>query len=745
METVTGMVEGFVYANEENGYAVVELSQGDAFFTAVGTLAFLHEGETVELSGNWITHPTYGEQFKAEICRALEPDSTEGLERYLASGAIKGVGEKTAARIVEELGMAALDIIATDPERLAKIEGIGRKRALAISEAVLEKRHVQDTMVFLQSLRLGQGIIAKIMKRYENRTVEIIRQNPYRLVRDIRGVGFRTADQIAQSLGIAHDDPRRIENGMIYVLQDVAQQDGHVCLPREELISQSARLLGISREKVEETYTRLSVSRDLVTRHLDGQEFCYTSQMYSAELEVAERLLLLVHTPVRQPAEDLEGLVDMVADMRTVTLSQEQRNCVLTSLRSGVTVITGGPGTGKTTTIACLIHVLEQTGETVELAAPTGRAAKRMQESTEHEARTIHRLLEYGYGAEDGEDDEPAFQRNDENPLECQCVVLDEMSMVDLLLMRSFLRSVRPGTRLILVGDADQLPSVGPGNVLRNILDSGVIPVGRLTEIFRQAQESRIVVNAHRINHGEMPLLRGGKDFFFSSQSTAETVFTTVRDMVGYRIPGYLGCDPLQDIQVMAPMKKGEVGVHRFNQRLQETFNPPDASKGEFQYGEMVFREGDKVMQIRNNYQLEWKRVMDNGAEVEGKGVFNGDGGIILQIAPSVREMTILFDDGRRASYPFSMAEDLTLAYAISIHKSQGSEFPVVILPLLSGSGRLLTRNLLYTAVTRAKKMVVIVGQEKTIAAMVANNTVVRRYSGLGQALRTLNGLEEES
>ena len=492
-------------------------------------------------------------------------------------------------------------------------------------------------------------------------------------------------------------------------------------------------LLGDDAQSLNQVLEEMLLNRELVLRQMQEQVFCYLPSYYYAENQTAAMLSALAAHPITPPFADMEAAVEMSSGLLSISLSQQQRQAVEAAALSGVVVITGGPGTGKTTVIRCILEVLTQAGNKVELAAPTGRAAKRMAQAAEHEARTLHRLLEYAFDGESG-----SFQRDESNPLECDAVIVDEVSMVDIFLMQSLVRAMTPGMRLILVGDSDQLPSVGPGMVLRDVMDSGVAKVCRLTEIFRQAQESMIVVNAHRVNEGQMPQLRSGRDFFFENRATAEAVYQSVEAMIATRIPGYLKCDGFTDIQVLVPMRKGELGVLRLNQRLQQAFNPPDLKKAEFSHGDRVFREGDKVMQIKNNYQIEYRMTNELGVEEEGKGVFNGDAGVIMRIDGTVRCFEILFDDGKLVRYEYAQAEEISLAYAISIHKSQGSEFPVVILPLLGGPEMLLTRNLLYTAITRAKKMVVIVGSQRTVETMVRNKRIVQRYSGLVSALQAL-------
>ncbi len=733
MEKIVASVEGIIFRNEDNGYTVAEIALGDELETCVGMLPGLREGERVELSGTWKTHPSYGRQFAVDACRPLPPEGEEGLVRYLASGVAPGVGEATARRIVEAFGQQALDIIHYDPERLKEVSGIGDAKAEAIAEALSQHLELQEVMVFLQSLEIGQALAAKIYKAYGDKTMDVVRADPYRLAGEVEGVGFLTADRIARRLNIEPGSPTRARAGIRHVLNAAGMNRGHCCLPSEELIAQAHQLLGDDAQSLNQVLEEMLLNRELVLRQMQEQVFCYLPSYYYAENQTAAMLSALAAHPITPPFADMEAAVEMSSGLLSISLSQQQRQAVEAAALSGVVVITGGPGTGKTTVIRCILEVLTQAGNKVELAAPTGRAAKRMAQAAEHEARTLHRLLEYAFDGESG-----SFQRDESNPLECDAVIVDEVSMVDIFLMQSLVRAMTPGMRLILVGDSDQLPSVGPGMVLRDVMDSGVAKVCRLTEIFRQAQESMIVVNAHRVNEGQMPQLRSGRDFFFENRATAEAVYQSVEAMIATRIPGYLKCDGFTDIQVLVPMRKGELGVLRLNQRLQQAFNPPDLKKAEFSHGDRVFREGDKVMQIKNNYQIEYRMTNELGVEEEGKGVFNGDAGVIMRIDGTVRCFEILFDDGKLVRYEYAQAEEISLAYAISIHKSQGSEFPVVILPLLGGPEMLLTRNLLYTAITRAKKMVVIVGSQRTVETMVRNKRIVQRYSGLVSALQAL-------
>lgn len=737
MEELTATTLEIVYRNEENGYTVATIEVGDAVHTAVGMLPGLREGERVVLTGEWTIHAVYGQQFRVSMCRLLPPDSREGLIRYLSSGAISGVGPVTATRIVDAFGLDALDIIAREPWKLRSVEGIGAARAVQISQSLAEQRNVQQAMVFLSSLNLSLNMTARIYRKYGSMTVELIQRDPYRLVRDIEGIGFRTADRIARMLGVEDSAPTRMVAGILYLLQESAAQRGHTCLPADALYGKAARLLGADEEQVVEALRDMVEEGILSVVYRGGASYVYLRAFLEAEQEVARRITRLAGSQPPALFDDPAEALKTVSVMRGICLADAQEKAVYQALSSGLTVITGGPGTGKTTTINCILGMLELAGVRVMLAAPTGRAAKRMTQATGHEARTIHRMLEYGFT----DDEELSFNRNEDNPIPCGALIVDEMSMVDLTLMQHMLRAVPTGCRLVLVGDADQLPSVGPGNVLRDIIMSGIAPVTRLTEIFRQAQESLIVVNAHRVNEGKMPDLNCvDRDFFFERKDDSAAALEAVEALVSRRIPSFYGGNPLETIQVLAPMKKGELGVYNLNARLQRLFNPPGPHRAERSLGDSVLREGDKVMQIRNNYKLEWRRELPGGGEEEGEGVFNGDVGFVERIDEEGKLLTVRFDDGRVADYDFAQTDELMLAYAVSIHKSQGCEFPVVVLPLLSGPPMLLTRNLLYTAITRAREMVVIVGRRDCVARMVDNDTVALRHSGLRDALRQDGG-----
>ena len=738
IETIEATVVDTVFRNEENGYSVVTVKVGKTRTSAVGVMPELGAGEKLSITGEWVEHPQYGKQIKVSAVQVEAPTTLSGIEKYLASGLIQGVGPATARLLVQTFGKKTLDVLQFEPERLLDITGIGPKRAQMIAESFAEQAQQREALVFLQTYGVPASLAVKIFKVYGERVQEVIRKNPYQLVDDVTGVGFKTADSIAVSLGIAHESEYRLCAGVKYALMDAANGSGHTYLPRDVLTARAQRILNVDESLIDTAIDSLIISSQLIAQTLadpDGQECVavYLPLYFQAEGEVARRLREMLAAMPAGGFEDVERQIDQLEGTEGIRFHEQQRLAIKTAVQNGMCVITGGPGTGKTTIINCIIRLLSLEGD-VALAAPTGRAAKRMTEATGVEAKTIHRLLEYG-----GE--EGVFARGMDNPLEFDTLIVDEMSMVDIFLMRSLLRALLPGTRLIMVGDADQLPSVGAGNVLSDILASGAVPSVRLTEIFRQDEASMIVVNAHRINHGQSPILnKKGSDFFFERRVLASQAAQTIVELCARRIPGFLQVDPVRQIQVLSPTKKGECGVWALNALLQQTFNPARPGRHERVHGDTTFREGDKVMQTRNNYQLEWKREGAFGWE-NGTGVFNGDMGFITGIDEEERSITVTFEDDRIATYEEGAVEDLELAYCISVHKSQGSEFPVVVLPAVGGPPMLLTRNLFYTAVTRARRMVMLVGREDAIDQMIRNAYVTRRYSALGQRLSVLHTL----
>ncbi len=738
MEIIEAFADETVFRNEENGYTVLVVKAGKSRVSAVGIMPPIAVGEKLRITGDWTEHPVYGRQIKVQSIEIEKPTTLSGIEKYLSSGMIRGIGPATAKLLIRAFGEETLDVLYSQPEKLLDVPGIGQKRAQMIQESYAEQAQQREAMVFLQSYGVTPALAVKIYKRYGENVRQVITRNPYRLVEDVDGIGFKTADRIASSLGIEQSSEYRLSAGVKYTLSEATAGAGHCYLPRPELALAARRLLGSDADSIDRTIDSLILSHDISAQILpcdSGEEVValYLPSTYRAESEVARRLREMIDAMPDSMASDLTAQIDELERIEGLAFHTQQRQAIETAVTHGMTVITGGPGTGKTTIIKCIIKLLSVHGD-VALAAPTGRAAKRMSEACGMEAKTLHRLLEYG--GEEGD-----FARSEDNPLEIDTLIIDEMSMVDIFLMRSLLRALVPGTRLIMVGDADQLPSVGAGNVLRDILDSGVIPSVRLTEIFRQDEKSMIVYNAHRINRGESPRLNAkGSDFFFERAVSPSDAAKRIVTLCSARLPGFLGLDPVRQMQVLSPTKKGECGVWMLNQLLQAEFNPPASGKHERVRGDTTFREGDKVMQTRNNYQLKWKKDGAIGIE-DGQGVFNGDIGFVTFIDPQEHVMEVQFDDERTATYEGGDVDDLELAYCISVHKSQGSEFPVVIMPAVGGPPMLLTRNLFYTAVTRARRMVMIVGRENAIEQMIANVNTRRRYSALCWRLKQIMDL----
>ena len=734
METITGFVEHIVYRNEENGYTVLNLASNEEDeVTCVGVFQMISEGESLELTGEYTVHPSYGPQFKVQQYSIKAPEDIASIERYLGSGAIKGVGAALAARIVRKFKEDTFRIIEEEPERLAEIKGISERKAQEIAQQTEEKRELRQAMIFLQNYGISLSLAVKIYQTYQLDMYRIIQENPYRMAEDVTGVGFKIADEIAHRVGIHLDSDFRIRSGIMYVLQQ-ASLEGHTYLPEELLTRRACELLGVDASGVEKHYMDMAIDRKLILKQSEAEVQIYASTFYYMELNVAVMLRELnvkydfSETAVEQRIRKIEQLSELELD-------EMQRTAVKEAVRSGLLVITGGPGTGKTTTINTIIQYFESEGMDIALAAPTGRAAKRMSETTGYEAKTIHRLLELS-----GDMDEHAgFERNEQNPLETDVIIIDEMSMVDITLMHNLLKAVVAGTRLILVGDVNQLPSVGPGCVLKDIIDSHACNVVRLNRIFRQASESDIIVNAHKINRGEpVSLDNKSRDFFFLKRYDANVIISICIQLIRQKLPKYVNASPF-DIQVLTPMRKGLLGVERLNTILQQYLNPPDGKKAEREHGQTIFRVGDKVMQIKNNYQAEWEiRSRYNIPIEKGLGVFNGDMGIVREINSFSETLTVEYEERRMVEYPFKELDQLDLAYAITIHKSQGSEYPAVIIPLLTGPRMLMNRNLLYTAVTRARKCVTLVGDEKAFYNMEANVNEQKRYSGLRDRLEEL-------
>ena len=734
METITGFVEHIVYRNEENGYTVLNLASNEEDeITCVGVFQMISEGESLELTGEYTVHPSYGPQFKVQQYSIKAPEDIASIERYLGSGAIKGVGAALAARIVRKFKEDTFRIIEEEPERLAELKGLSERKAQEIAQQTEEKRELRQAMIFLQNYGISLSLAVKIYQTYQLDMYRIIQENPYRMAEDVTGVGFKIADEIAHRVGIHLDSDFRIRSGIMYVLQQ-ASLEGHTYLPEELLTRRACELLGVDASGVEKHYMDMAIDRKLILKQSEAEVQIYASTFYYMELNVAVMLRELnvkydfSETAVEQRIRKIEQLSELELD-------EMQRTAVKEAVRSGLLVITGGPGTGKTTTINTIIQYFESEGMDIALAAPTGRAAKRMSETTGYEAKTIHRLLELSGGM----DEHAGFERNEQNPLETDVIIIDEMSMVDITLMHNLLKAVVAGTRLILVGDVNQLPSVGPGCVLKDIIDSHACNVVRLNRIFRQASESDIIVNAHKINRGEpVSLDNKSRDFFFLKRYDANVIISICIQLIRQKLPKYVNASPF-DIQVLTPMRKGLLGVERLNTILQQYLNPPDGKKAEREHGQTIFRVGDKVMQIKNNYQAEWEiRSRYNIPIEKGLGVFNGDMGIVREINSFSETLTVEYEERRMVEYPFKELDQLDLAYAITIHKSQGSEYPAVIIPLLTGPRMLMNRNLLYTAVTRARKCVTLVGDEKAFYNMEANVNEQKRYSGLRDRLEEL-------
>lgn len=738
-ETVTGYIDHIIFRNEDNGYTVLVLKDaGEEELTCVGSFASLSQGVSIEATGTYTRHPVYGKQFQIESFIEKMPEDALAMERYLGSGAIKGIGAALAARIVRRFGEDTIRIVEEEPERLAEVKGISQKKAREIAAQIAEKADMRRAMMFLQKYGISLNLGAKIYQKYRESVYNVLQENPYRLAEDISGVGFKIADEIASRIGIHADSDYRIRSGLLYTLLQ-ATGEGHTYLPKEQLFARASQLLDVDPSYMEKHLMDMSIDRKLVLKELDGNVIVYPSQYYYLELNTA-RMLRDLNILCPEDERMVQRRISLIEKETGTILDEMQKKAVTGAASHGLFILTGGPGTGKTTTINAIIRFFEGEGAELRLAAPTGRAAKRMTEATGYEAQTIHRLLELSGMPEDEREGQPIhFERNAENPLEADVIIIDEMSMVDIHLMHSLLLAVTAGTRLILVGDENQLPSVGPGNVLHDIISSGQFAVVELTKIFRQASESDIVVNAHKINKGEQVVLNNkSRDFFFLKRYDADIIIRVLIALIQEKLPRYVEAKPF-DIQVLTPMRKGLLGVERLNQILQRYLNPPDEHKKERESGQHLFREGDKVMQVRNNYQLEWEIRGKYGIPVDkGVGVFNGDTGILTEINEFAETASVEFEDGRYAEYSFKQLEELELAYAITIHKSQGSEYPAVVMPLLSGPRMLLNRNLLYTAVTRARKCVTVVGSEETFAEMIRNEKQQKRFSSLDARLREL-------
>ncbi|RBP62639.1 exodeoxyribonuclease V alpha subunit [Alkalibaculum bacchi] len=733
MENIVGYVDHIVFYNENNHYTVMDMECSGELVTVVGNFPALKRGEYLSISGQWTEHPTFGTQFKAQNFEITAPTTAEGLERYLSSGIIAGIGEKKAKLLIEHFGEDVVDIIRYNPGRLTEIPGIGEKTAEMISESFNENREVMETIVYLSNFGISSTYAMRIYKVYKNNSINIIKENPYQIISDVPGMGFKTADAIAMSVGIERDSIFRIMAGVHYALGS-CYRDGHMYLSEDALIQKASSLLMVEKELVEHQIEELALKGDIKLQIIDEERVYYSMPLFKAEENVANTLVRLNNYEYEKERIDIDNVIGKFQKENEIELDLIQVEAIKAAIQNGIIIITGGPGTGKTTIINCILDIFKRLNYEVALAAPTGRAAKRMGESTGEKATTIHRLLEYGFSSDETSQ---SFEKNEENPLEYDVIIIDEASMIDTVLMNSLLKAVSVGMRIIFVGDVNQLPSVGPGNVLKDLIDSKLLRVVKLTKIFRQAQESMIVVNAHRINNGEMPVLNDKeKDFFFIEGYTGDKVKSKIVNLCTNRLKQY---DFMEDVQVIAPVKKGPTGVLELNIALQESVNPADKIKKEKTIGSVTFREGDKIMQIKNNYQKEWDLIV--GGE-SGKGIFNGDMGIIEKIYLENKKLVAIFDHDKRVVYDFEELDEIMHAYAITVHKSQGSEFPVVIMPIFKGPSILLNRNLFYTAITRAKSLVILVGNIQYLPAMIQNTNSVKRNTGLRQRIESNPFLE---
>ena len=729
METIIGFVEDVVFRSDDTGYTVSKINVNKETITAVGVVPFIKEGQNVKIKGNWIVHKQFGQQFKIEEFEEILPTSVEAIEKYLSAGIIYGIGPITAKKIVAHFGEETFDIMENNIERLMEVEGIGKKKFRIIYESYIEQKDLKDIIMFFQAHGVSNNQCLKIYKKFGPTAKDIVSDNPYILCKEISGIGFKTADKIAMSLGIEAESPFRIKSGIEYVINGFCMA-GNTYMPKDKLIASACETLVVDSKIVEENIYNSVLEGRIISENIEGKEAVFTLPYYYCELGITNKIITLGIEKFQTINTDVPYEIELFEKKYNIKLAESQKEAILAAFSEGIEIITGGPGTGKTTIIKCIIDIYEKNGMKVLLGAPTGRAAKRMSESTGREAKTIHRLLDMGVSSD--EDDKSLFGKGESEPLEADVIIIDEASMIDVLLMHNLLKAIKLGTRLIIVGDVDQLPSVGPGNVLKDLINSSLIKVVRLKEIFRQGAESLITVNAHRINSGEMPYLnKKGNDFYFIKEDDTDSIMTTIIDLINRRLPKFnADWDKLRDIQVLTPMRKGTLGVLNMNERIQEVLNPPESHKKEKKVKEMVFREGDKVMQTKNNYSLKWTRIAGEG-EDNGVGVFNGDMGFIESIDEEEKIITVIFDDERRVKYDYVYLDELELAYAITIHKSQGSEFKVIIIPAFMGSPFLMNRNLLYTGITRAKKLVVVVGMPKALKYMVSNTKSMDRYSSL--------------
>jgi len=727
MQEIEGFVDDIVYQNDENGYVVAKLRVKGESITIVGYIPYLSEGQSLRISGEWIIHPEYGQQLKVQRAEELLPDSVKGIERYLASGVIAGIGPVSAKKIVEKFGDETLQILDKHIERLKEIEGIGDKKIAVISESYCKQYEIRNIMIFMQNYGITPNQCGKIYKRFGSDSIKVVKENPYIITEEVSGIGFKTADKIARNLGVEANSPFRIESGIKYIINQFCAL-GNTYIPNEKLIKNGIDALNVSQEEIEEGIYSCAAEGKIKVENVEDETCIYTLPYYYCELGVTKKIIQITLDGYDEIKIDIDEEIRVFESKYNVSFATSQKEAISGAFLNGVEIITGGPGTGKTTIINCIVEIFEKSNLKVLLGAPTGRAAKRMAQATGREAKTIHRLLEMGIS----EDEDILFSKGEDTPLECDVLIVDEASMIDIMLMHNLLKAVKPGTRFIIVGDVDQLPSVGPGNVLRDLIESKWIKVIRLKEIFRQSKESMIIVNAHKINDGEMPIINAkNNDFYFIKEEEQNRILSTLIDLIRKRLPSFnKNWDPNKNIQILSPMRKGTLGILNLNQKLQEILNPRDNNKKEKEYRDVIFRVGDKVMQTKNNYSLKWIRVSGEGEE-EGVGIFNGDVGYIDDINEEDNTITIIFDDERKVVYDNIFIDEIDLAYSITIHKSQGSEFPVVVIPIFMGPPMLMNRNLLYTGITRAKQMVVLVGSTKSLHFMISNNKGFDRYSML--------------
>lgn len=736
MLEIQGTVESIVFKNEDNGYVVARIKEKKDTIMIVGVIPFITQGQTLNINGEWVVHPKFGQQFKVQSCQEIVPNSVEGIERYLSSGIITGIGTITAKKIVERFGDKTLNVLEDNIEKLKEIEGIGDKKVNLIKESYSKHKDIRGIMMFLQTYGITSNQCVKIYKRYGKDSINIVKNNPYTLTEDISGIGFKTADKIARSIGIENDSPFRIQSGITYVINEFCAL-GNTYMPMEKLLIECKKILLVEEDIIDKNIYDSALEGKIKVENINGKQCVFTVPFYYSELSVTKKILTLSLTNHENIEIDVQQEINKFEEKNNITFSPSQKEAIEGAFTSGIEIITGGPGTGKTTIINCITEIFQEKGMNVFMAAPTGRAAKRMEDATNHEAKTIHRLLELGFS----DSDETSFLRDEETQLECDVLIVDEASMIDIMLMNNLMKAINICTRLIIVGDVDQLPSVGPGNVLRDIIESKCVKVVRLKEIFRQGKESMIVVNAHKINQGEMPILnKRDKDFYFLKEEDSEKILDTIVQLIYKRLPKFNKTwNKMEHIQILSPTRRGMLGVENLNIRLQEVLNPPAKYKKEKEFRDVVFRVGDKVMQIKNNYSLKWNKI---NSQEEGLGVFNGDVGFIEDINNEDDTVTVIFDDERQVVYDSEYLDELMLAYAMTIHKSQGSEFPVVIMPMFMGPPLLMNKNLLYTGITRAKKLVVLVGGVKALHFMINNDRSFERYSSL--SWRIGNVLEEE-